>query len=36
VEQDTILDAEPTGEGPLRDVAASVQFMRDVCRGVAV
>jgi inosose dehydratase len=36
MEQDTILDAEPTDEGPLRDVQASVQFMQDVCRSVAV
>jgi len=36
MEQDTILDAEPTDEGPLRDVAASVRFMREICRGVAV
>ncbi len=36
MEQDTILDAEPTDEGPLRDVRASVRFMQDVCRNVAV
>jgi inosose dehydratase len=36
MEQDTILDAEPTGEGPLRDVAASVTFMQNVCRRVVV
>jgi inosose dehydratase len=31
MEQDTILDREPTDEGPLRDVQTSVAFMRDVC-----
>ena len=36
MEQDTILDAEPTDEGPLRDVAASVTFMQNVCRNVTV
>jgi inosose dehydratase len=36
MEQDTILDGEPTDEGPLRDVAASVTYMQDVCRSVAV
>jgi inosose dehydratase len=36
MEQDTILDAEPNDEGPLSDVRASVTFMRDVCRSVAV
>jgi inosose dehydratase len=36
MEQDTILDEEPTGEGPLRDVQASVTFMQNVCRSVAV
>lgn len=36
MEQDTILDHEPTDEGPLRDVRASVTFMQDVCRSVAV
>ena len=36
MEQDTILDEEPTGEGPLRDVAASVTFMQDVCRTITV
>jgi inosose dehydratase len=34
MEQDTILDGEPTGEGPVRDVRASVAFMHDVCRRV--
>lgn len=36
MEQDAILDGEPSDEGPLRDVRASVTFMQDVCRGVAV
>ena len=36
MEQDTILDGEPTDEGPLRDVLASVTFMQNVCRSVAV
>jgi inosose dehydratase len=34
MEQDTILDGEPTGEGPLRDVRSSVAFMNSVCRTV--
>ena len=28
LEQDTILDGEPTGEGPVRDVLASVAYLR--------
>jgi inosose dehydratase len=36
MEQDTILDSEPTGEGPVRDVRASVAYMQDVCRTVPV
>ena len=36
MEQDTILDGEPTDEGPLRDVQASVTFMQNVCRSVTV
>jgi inosose dehydratase len=36
MEQDTILDGEPVGEGPVRDVRTSVAFMRDVCGRVAV
>ncbi len=33
VEQDTILDGEPVGEGPVRDVIASVAYLRSVfCR----
>src|SRR6185503_475067 len=31
MEQDTILDGEPTGEGPVRDVRASVAFLSEVC-----
>jgi inosose dehydratase len=31
MEQDTILDGEPAGEGPVRDVRTSVAFMHDVC-----
>jgi inosose dehydratase len=34
MEQDTILDGEPAGEGPVRDVLASVAFMQDVCRRI--
>jgi inosose dehydratase len=34
MEQDTILDGEPAGEGPVRDVRTSVAFIRDVCRTV--
>ena len=30
LEQDTILDAEPSGEGPVRDVLASVAYLREV------
>ncbi len=36
MEQDTILDGEPTDEGPVGDVRTSVAFMNDVCRGVTV
>jgi inosose dehydratase len=36
LEQDTILDGEPTDEGPVRDVRTSVAFMRDVVSHVAV
>lgn len=36
MEQDTILAGEPTGEGPLRDVRASVAYLQDVCRTVEV
>lgn len=30
LEQDTILNGEPTGEGPVRDVKASVAYLREV------
>lgn len=30
LEQDTILDAEPVGEGPVRDVVASVTYLRAI------
>jgi inosose dehydratase len=36
MEQDTVLDDEPTDEGPLRDVAASVTYMQNVCASVTV
>jgi inosose dehydratase len=36
MEQDTVLGAEPTDEGPMRDVRTSVAFMTDVCRTVPV
>ena len=36
MEQDTILDDEPTGEGPVRDVRASAAYLHDVFRSVAV
>jgi inosose dehydratase len=36
MEQDTILDAEPVDEGPVRDVRTSVAYMKDVCRSVPV
>jgi inosose dehydratase len=32
MEQDTILDGEPTDEGPVRDVRTSVAYMRSVCQ----
>jgi inosose dehydratase len=32
MEQDTILDSEPDGEGPVRDVRTSVAFMTHVCQ----
>ena len=31
LEQDTILDGEPTGEGPCADVLASVAFLAATC-----
>ena len=36
MEQDTVLDGEPTEEGPVRDVRTSVAYMTDVCRTVPV
>ena len=36
MEQDTILAGEPTGEGPIGDVRASVAYLQDVCRAVEV
>jgi inosose dehydratase len=36
MEQDTILDGEPTDEGPVRDVRTSVGFIQDVCSGVTI
>ena len=32
MEQDTILDGEPTGEGPVHDVGTSVAYLRSVCQ----
>jgi inosose dehydratase len=34
MEQDTILDGEPVGEGPVADVRTSVAYMTDVCKRV--
>jgi inosose dehydratase len=34
MEQDTILEGEPSDEGPVRDVRASVAYMRDLCNRV--
>jgi inosose dehydratase len=34
LEQDTILDGEPVGQGPLRDVLASVAYLQQVVGGV--
>lgn len=34
LEQDTILDTEPRGEGPLRDVLASIAYLTDVLTGI--
>ncbi|KDF01527.1 inosose dehydratase [Mycolicibacterium aromaticivorans JS19b1 = JCM 16368] len=34
LEQDTILDGEPAGEGPLRDVLTSVAYLQQVAGGV--
>jgi inosose dehydratase len=35
MEQDTILDGEPDGEGPLADVLASVAFLTGAASGVS-
>jgi inosose dehydratase len=35
LEQDTILEGEPLGEGPVRDVVASVAYLSAVLGGVA-
>jgi inosose dehydratase len=34
LEQDTILDGEPAGEGPIRDARAGVAYLHDVLGGV--
>jgi inosose dehydratase len=34
MEQDTIVDAEPADEGPVRDVRTSVAYLTDICRSV--
>jgi inosose dehydratase len=34
LEQDTILDGEPQGQGPVRDVLASVAYLQRVVGGV--
>lgn len=34
IEQDTILDRDPRGEGPLHDVLASVAYLTDVLAGI--
>jgi inosose dehydratase len=36
MEQDTVLDGEPSADGPVRDVRTSVAYMRDMCRTVPV
>ena len=36
MEQDTVLNGEPTDEGPVRDVRASVAYLQDVCGSVPV
>ena len=36
MEQDTVLDGEPTDDGPVRDVHTSVAYMREVCGSVSV
>jgi inosose dehydratase len=32
MEQDTILNGEPTGEGPVCDVRTSVAYMNSLCQ----
>jgi inosose dehydratase len=32
MEQDAILDGEPTGDGPVGDVRTSVAYMNSVCQ----
>jgi inosose dehydratase len=32
MEQDTIVDGEPTDEGPVRDVRTSVAYVRSICQ----
>jgi inosose dehydratase len=34
MEQDTILNGEPTGEGPVCDVRISVEYMNRACAGL--
>jgi len=36
MEQDTILNNEPTGEGPVCDVRTSVAYMNHICRSIPV
>jgi inosose dehydratase len=36
IEQDAVLNGEPTGEGPVRDVRTSVAYMADVCLSIPV
>ena len=32
MEQDTVLDGEPNGEGPVRDVRTGVAYVRSICQ----
>jgi inosose dehydratase len=32
MEQDTVLDGEPTDEGPVRDMRGSVAYLRSICQ----
>ena len=32
MEQDTVLDGEPTDEGPVRDMRSSVAYLRSICQ----